>query len=47
MIGEKISITEDNKVKNGIFDDIDDDGFLILKTDKKTEKIYFGEMDKV
>lgn len=46
MIGEKISITENNEVKNGIFDDIDEDGFLILKSNKKTEKIYFGEVSK-
>ena len=44
MIGEKISISEDDKVKYGIFDDIDEDGFLILKTDKRTEKIYFGDV---
>lgn len=44
MIGEKISVTEGDKVKYGIFDDIDDEGFLILKSGKKLEKIYFGDV---
>lgn len=44
MIGEKISVTEGEKVKYGIFDDIDDEGFLILKTGRKLEKIYFGDV---
>ena len=44
MIGEKISVTEDDKVKYGIFDDIDENGFLILKTKNKTEKIYSGDV---
>ncbi len=43
-IGEKISVTEGDQVKYGIFDDIDDEGFLILKTGKKLEKIYFGDV---
>jgi BirA family biotin operon repressor/biotin-[acetyl-CoA-carboxylase] ligase len=44
MIGERISVTEDEKVKYGIFDDIDEDGFLLLKTNKKTEKIISGDV---
>ncbi|OGU75887.1 MAG: biotin--[acetyl-CoA-carboxylase] ligase [Ignavibacteria bacterium RBG_16_34_14] len=44
MIGEKISVTEDDKVKYGIFDDIDENGFLLLRTNKKTEKIYSGDV---
>ncbi len=44
MIGEKISVTEDEKVKYGIFDDIDENGFLLLRTNKKTEKIYSGDV---
>jgi BirA family transcriptional regulator, biotin operon repressor / biotin---[acetyl-CoA-carboxylase] ligase len=44
MIGEKISVTEGDKVKYGIFDDIDDEGFLILKYGRKLEKIYFGDV---
>jgi BirA family biotin operon repressor/biotin-[acetyl-CoA-carboxylase] ligase len=44
MIGEKISVTEGDQVRYGIFDDIDDEGFLILKTGRKFEKIYFGDV---
>ncbi len=44
MIGEKISVTEGEKVKYGIFDDLDDQGFLILRTGGKLEKIYFGDV---
>ncbi len=44
MIGEKISVTEGDQVKYGIFDDIDEEGFLILKTPRKLEKIYFGDV---
>jgi BirA family transcriptional regulator, biotin operon repressor / biotin---[acetyl-CoA-carboxylase] ligase len=47
MIGEKISISENDSVKYGIFDDLDEEGFLILKTDKRTEKIYFGDVSVV
>ena len=31
-------------VKYGIFEDIDDDGYLLLKSDKKIEKIHFGDV---
>jgi BirA family biotin operon repressor/biotin-[acetyl-CoA-carboxylase] ligase len=44
MIGEKISVTDSEKVKYGIFDDIDEDGFLLLRTNKKIEKIYSGDV---
>ncbi len=44
MIGEKISVTEGDKVKYGILDDLDDEGFLILKTRGKYEKIHFGDV---
>ncbi len=44
MIGEKISVTEGDQVKYGIFDDLDDEGFLILRTGRKLEKIYFGDV---
>jgi BirA family transcriptional regulator, biotin operon repressor / biotin---[acetyl-CoA-carboxylase] ligase len=44
MLGEKISVTDDREVKYGIFDDIDKDGFLILKTKSKIEKIYSGDV---
>lgn len=44
MIGEKISVTEGELVRYGIFDDIDEEGFLVLKTGRKLEKIYFGDV---
>ena len=44
MIGEKIKIVEDDKIKLGIFDDIDENGFLILKQGDKKEKIYYGDV---
>lgn len=44
MIGEKISIVENDKEIFGIFDDIDDEGFLLLKTKGKIEKIHFGDV---
>jgi BirA family biotin operon repressor/biotin-[acetyl-CoA-carboxylase] ligase len=44
MIGERIKIVEEDKIKSGIFEDIDDDGFLILKIGEKREKIHFGDV---
>jgi BirA family biotin operon repressor/biotin-[acetyl-CoA-carboxylase] ligase len=44
MIGEKISISQGDNTKYGVFDDIDDDGFLLLKTEKRIEKIHFGDL---
>ena len=44
LIGDKISVTEGDTVKYGIFEDIDDDGHLLLKSDKKIEKIHFGDV---
>ena len=45
MIGERIEVSDDNVTKYGIFDDIDENGFLLLKTkDKKIEKIHFGDV---
>ena len=44
LIGDKISVTEGDMVKYGIFEDIDDDGYLLLKSDKKIEKIHFGDV---
>jgi BirA family transcriptional regulator, biotin operon repressor / biotin---[acetyl-CoA-carboxylase] ligase len=44
MIGDKISITENDKVKTGIFYDIDDDGYLLLKKNDTIEKIHFGDV---
>ena len=44
MIGDKITITEDDKVKSGIFYDIDENGYLLLKRDNEIEKIHFGDV---
>ena len=44
LIGEKISVTEDGTTKYGIFDDLDEEGFLLLKTKNKIEKIHFGDV---
>jgi BirA family transcriptional regulator, biotin operon repressor / biotin---[acetyl-CoA-carboxylase] ligase len=44
MIGEKISIVENDKEKFGIFYDIDDEGYLLLKTKDKIQKIHYGDV---
>jgi BirA family transcriptional regulator, biotin operon repressor / biotin---[acetyl-CoA-carboxylase] ligase len=44
MIGEKVRIVDDDKIKTGVFEDIDDNGFLILKQNDKTEKIHYGDV---
>lgn len=44
MIGEKIKIVEDSNVKFGVFEDINKDGFLILKSGDKKEIIHFGDV---
>lgn len=44
MIGERISVMEKEVEKFGIFYDLDDEGFLLLKTKAGIEKIYFGDV---
>lgn len=44
MIGDKISISENDKIKTGIFYDIDENGYLILKHNNSIEKIHFGDV---
>jgi BirA family biotin operon repressor/biotin-[acetyl-CoA-carboxylase] ligase len=44
MIGEKISVADGDEIRYGIFDDIDKDGFLLLKSKNKIEKIYTGDV---
>jgi len=44
LIGERIKIIEEDKIRTGIFNDIDEDGFLILKVADKLEKIHFGDV---
>jgi len=47
MIGDKITITDDDKVKRGIFHDIDNEGYLLLKVNDEIEKIHFGDVSFV
>ena len=47
MIGDKITITENNDVKSGIFYDIDENGYLLLKNKNEIEKIHFGDVSFV
>lgn len=44
MLGEKVYIKEGEIVKNGIFEDIDKEGFLLLKTKEGIEKITIGDV---
>lgn len=44
MIGEKVKIVLDDNIKMGIFDDIDENGFLILKVGDNIEKIHYGDV---
>jgi len=44
MIGEHISIESQNKIKHGIFYDIDANGFMILKIGDDLEKITSGNI---
>ena len=44
MIGEKISIVENDSEKFGIFYDIDQEGFLLLKTKDGIEKVHYGDV---
>ncbi len=44
MIGEKIKIVDNEKEVFGIFEDIDNDGCLLLKNNDGTERISFGDV---
>jgi BirA family transcriptional regulator, biotin operon repressor / biotin---[acetyl-CoA-carboxylase] ligase len=44
LIGDRISVAEGGVIKYGIFEDIGDNGYLLLKTDNKIEKIHFGDI---
>lgn len=44
MIGDKISVTDNEIMKTGIFYDIDENGYLLLKHNDIIEKIHFGDV---
>lgn len=44
MIGKRITIMESEKIIEGIFEDVDDNGFLLLKSKGRTEKILVGDV---
>lgn len=44
MIGEKIDVNDGKNSQHGIFDDVDESGTLLLKTEKGIEKINFGDV---
>lgn len=44
MIGGKIQIETDDKLEFGIFDDVDENGFLLLKQGDKIKKIHYGDI---
>ncbi|HSL90024.1 MAG TPA: biotin--[acetyl-CoA-carboxylase] ligase [Ignavibacteriaceae bacterium] len=47
MLGERITVSDGTKTQYGIFEDIDDSGFLLLKTKEKVERIHFGDVSIV
>lgn len=44
LIGERITVSENDQTRRGIFEDINDEGFLILKSENKLETIHFGDV---
>ncbi|MBZ0200698.1 MAG: biotin--[acetyl-CoA-carboxylase] ligase [Ignavibacteriaceae bacterium] len=46
MIGERIDINDGVKSRYGIFDDVDENGALLLRTEKGIEKIIFGDVSR-
>lgn len=44
MIGEKISVRTTDEIKYGVFDDLDENGFLLLRTKNGIEKITAGDL---
>ena len=44
MIGDEIAIKQNDKTIYGIFDDIDENGNLLLKTKGKTIPVNFGDV---
>jgi len=44
MIGEKVTIEDTDVSLTGIFEDVDENGFLLLNVKDKIEKIHFGDV---
>lgn len=44
MIGDKISIVDEKNTTYGIFEDVDENGFLLLKVNDRIEKIHIGDV---
>jgi BirA family biotin operon repressor/biotin-[acetyl-CoA-carboxylase] ligase len=44
MIGKRVTLAENDSIRDGIFEDINDEGFLLLKVKNKTEAIHFGDV---
>ena len=44
LLGEKVKIVSETETKFGVFDDIDEEGFLVLKTGEEYEKIAYGDV---
>lgn len=44
MIGQRITVVNDDVTKQGIFNDIDKNGFMVLRTDDKMETLHLGDV---
>lgn len=44
MIGRRITVVHNDVTKHGIFNDIDKNGFLVLRTDDKIETLHSGDV---
>lgn len=44
MIGRRITVVHNDVTKHGIFNDIDKNGFLVLRTDDKVETLHSGDV---
>lgn len=47
MIGEKITVEENEKILYGIFDDIDNNGYLLLRSEGQIQTIHFGDVSLI
>ena len=44
MLGARITVVHNDVTKHGIFNDIDKNGFLVLRTDDKVETLHSGDV---